>query len=126
MNSYAPVVARLGIVLVTFWFGVMQLVNPQEWVIWLPQWAQNTPNPSFLVGLNGAAEFFLAVFLLTGFMTRIAAFLLSIHLLSIAFMLGLNDLGVRDFGLAVLAFSVFLHGPDKYCWDWKRKKEKFV
>jgi uncharacterized membrane protein YphA (DoxX/SURF4 family) len=57
--------------------------------------------------------------LLLGLYTKLAAFVLALHLYGIAFSLGFNDLGVRDFGLASATLAVFLHGADKWCLDTK-------
>jgi uncharacterized membrane protein YphA (DoxX/SURF4 family) len=117
---YASVVVRIGISLVFLWFGLNQLFNSSSFLGWLPQWAYNFQiKPLTLILLNGLFETSLAILLLLGLFTRASALLLSLHLLPIIFGVGYNDIGVRDFGLLVATFSIFLHGPD--IWSLDRK-----
>jgi len=64
------------------------------------------------------------VLLLLGIYTRIVSFFLAIHLFVISFSLGFNDLGVRDFGLAIATLVVFFNGVDDFCLDKKFRKIK--
>jgi len=67
----------------------------------------------------------LGVLMLAGLFTRVAAGILTIHLYLIALSLGMNPLGVRDFGLATATLVVFLNGADRYCVAkkiWKNNK----
>ena len=70
-----------------------------------------------MVFLKGAFEVVLGALLAVGFYTRIAALLLSIHLLFIAYEVGYNDVGVRDFVLAIATLSLALFEPDQYTID---------
>lgn len=127
MKSYAPAVVRIGLCLVFFWFGFNQLMNPARWVGQLPEWSSLLPlGPQKLVILHGSLEILLASLLLIGLFTRVASFVLSIQLLSIAFGFGLSPSGVRDFGLFFALVAVFLHGPDRLCLDKKPLNRKRV
>jgi uncharacterized membrane protein YphA (DoxX/SURF4 family) len=132
-KKYSPLVLRICLALVFLWFGVSQLVNPESFLGYVPTWMypheltmnhdhplnfmHNLPNDfvHYTIMLNGAFETIFGFMLLLGYLTRISALLLSGHLVMIAFGMGYNDIAIRDLGLAVATFSVFLHGEDDWC-----------
>ncbi len=137
-QKYAPVVVRIGISLVFLWFGTHELIDAPSFVGWLPDFITNphgmmmgsmqmmhvNMTPIGFVHVNGLFEVVFGLLLLLGLFTRISAFLLGIHLLGIALSIGYNEIGVRDFGLTLATFSIFLHGPDRWCLDKKLTKRK--
>ena len=54
------------------------------------------------------------------------SFLLGLHLLGIVFTLGYGAIAIRDLGLAIATFSIFLYRADEFCLDRLvgRKKHK--
>jgi uncharacterized membrane protein YphA (DoxX/SURF4 family) len=136
-KAYSPIVVRIALALVFLWFGISQLVNPESFIGYIPQWLvphapvmqhshplqfmHNIPHPGihFTIMANGIFETIFGTLLLLGLFTRISALLLSLHLAIITFGLGYNDIAVRDFGLALATFSIALHGKDKFCLDNK-------
>ena len=68
---------------------------------------------------GGIFETFFGLLLIVGYYTRFVAAVLGFHLLSIAAGLGYNDIAVRDYGLALITFSVVLGGSDVWCLDKK-------
>ncbi|MBI2610334.1 DoxX family membrane protein [Candidatus Kaiserbacteria bacterium] len=88
--------------------------DPNAWVSWVPEW----PTALFkidaysVVLLNGIFESILGMMLLLGLWTRWVALFLSLHLFFIAYEIGYNDIGVRDFTLAVATLSLALWGDD--------------
>ncbi len=74
-------------------------------------------TPVNLIYLNGLAEVVLGLLLILGIWTRIIGLLIALHLLEIAYTVGYGAIGVRDTGLALSAFSVFLHGADAWSLD---------
>lgn len=124
-RSLAPVVLRFALVILFLWFGLSQVTNPAGWISWLPAWTASLPiTPTTFVLLNGAFETVLGLALAAGFRTRIVAALLVLHILSIAYEVGYNDIGVRDFCLAIATASIALYGPDKYSLDEMRSRPK--
>ena len=120
-RELAPVVLRFGMVALFLWFGLSQITNPAGWTSWLPAWTSNIPIAgTTIVLLNGAFETVLGIALAVGFWTRIVAGLLALHLLVIAYEIGYNDIGVRDFCLAIATAAVACFGGDKYSFDTKR------
>lgn len=116
-KKYAPAIVRIGISLVLLWFGLTNIFKPDYLLGYLPlSVAQLIPfAPTTFMMLNGAFEVIIGVLLLLGIFTRAAALLTALHIAGIAFSLGYNDIAVRDIGLAIAAFSVFVHGPDDWC-----------
>ena len=106
------------------WFGLPQVTAPTDWVAWVPQWTESLGlSAATVVLLNGLFEVVLGVLLAIGFYTRIAALLLSLHLLFIAYEIGYNDIGMRDFALAVATLSLAMFEPDQCTVDKRTKKE---
>ena len=122
-NAYGLIVLRLALVALFLWFGINQVLAPQEWVSWLPQWTSVTVpfsqlTPEQIVQLNGGFETILGGLLLLGLWTRWVALLLALHLYVIAYEVGYNDIGVRDLALATCTLSLSIFGSDT--WSLRR------
>lgn len=115
LQKYGPVVLRISISLVFLWFSISQFMAPDEWIGYLPDFLASTSQPLFFIYANATVELVLGILLIIGFFTRVVALLLSIHLLSITIALGYNAIAVRDLGLTLATFSIFLNGPDAWC-----------
>ncbi len=113
-KQYAPIVLRIGMSLLLIWFGLTNIFTPQTLVGYLPSWFTFIAPLTFMV-MNGIFELVIGVALLLGILTRTAALLGALHILGIGLSLGYNDIAVRDIGLAIAMFVVFLDGPDKFC-----------
>lgn len=100
-------------------FSYYQFSNPSIWTDFVPTWvaALVAGNAVLLVLLNAWFELVAGLCLLFGFQTRTVALLLSLHLFFIAGSIGLNSLGVRDFGLAIATLSIFFNGFDRISLD---------
>src|SRR3989344_3174070 len=117
---YAPVILRLGVCAVFLYFGVNEVLRPNEFLIWLPSFTADLPIPqSVLVFLIGLALVFFGILLLAGIFTRISAVFLAGHVGSVSISLGVSQIGVRDFGLALATFALAVFGPDKFSLDRK-------
>lgn len=121
MKMYAPAILRIGIALVFIWFGASQLLNSSEWISLIPKWAISLSHVSAntLVHFNGAFEVVFGLALLLGWFTRITAFFLALHMISITFDVGYTSIGIRDFGLSMAAIAIFLHGSHHLSIDAK-------
>ncbi len=121
LKKYSPVVLRFGLAIVFLWFGFSQLKNPELWTGLLPGFLN--ASVSFIY-LNAIFEIIFAFLLMVGLFTRIVSFILGLHLIGIIFSLGYGAVAVRDVGLAIATFSIFLHGADEFCLDILIKKKK--
>ena len=114
-KEYAPAILRIGMALVFFYFAISQILAPQDWTGYLPEFLQNTTNPVMFIYANIAFELIFGTLLILGIFTRIASLLLGLHLLGISIALGWNAVAVRDYGLTIATLVIFLNGPDKLC-----------
>ncbi len=118
--STAPLaVIRTGLALVFLWFAVQQFLYTQMWISYIPDWVINLSklDSTTLVHINGAFEFVFGMALLFGVCTRVSALLLGLHMAEIAYTVGYNAVGVRDFGLTIATIGIFLYGADQFCID---------
>lgn len=127
ISSYAPIVLRIGIALVFLWFGFQQLWHPDSWTSFIPNIALSLSGltAQTLVLLNGSFEVVFSLALIAGFNTQVAALLLALHMFDIAYVVGYDAIGVRDFGLAIATLSVALAGADNWSLDtlWNNASE---
>lgn len=102
-------ILRLGLSIVLLWFGFSQLFDGINWVALVPDWAANLLHlpPAIIILINGSFEVVAGLFLAVGVWTRWLTLLLALHLALITFVMGLTSIGVRDFGLATAALSLF-------------------
>ncbi|HLC31157.1 MAG TPA: DoxX family membrane protein [Candidatus Nanoarchaeia archaeon] len=123
LEKYAPPLLRITLSLVFLYFGYQQITAPAEWAGFVPNAALlfGTSATTIVIG-NALLELSLGTLLLLGLYTRFSSLILSLHLFGIAFSLGFNDLGVRDFGLAVATLVIFLNGADFLTLDKKFAK----
>ncbi len=139
-KKYSIDMVRIAIALVFLWFGISQIIDPESFLGYIPEWLyqqepqmmqgfmqfmQRAPNFVYIIILlNGIFETIFGILLLIGYFTRIAAFLLALHLLGIAFSLGYNDIAVRDFGLALATASLIFSGAGEISLDNQLRKNK--
>jgi len=127
-KDYSIVIVRIGLALVLLWFGTHQLINPESFLGYIPQWLyshepqmmhehslqlmHNIPKPSvhFILMFNGIFEVIIGSLLLIGIYTRIIASIAALHLFFIALSLGYNDIAIRDLGLTMMAVSLIFSG----------------
>jgi len=120
----APIL-RISLSLVFLYFGFQQVYSPDNWISFVPEFVTGFGlSVNNIVMVNGIMELILGIFMLIGLYTRFASFILSVHLLGIAVSVGFVPTGVKDFGLALATFVVFLNGADKYTLDKKMIKKK--
>ena len=110
MQTWSFIILRIGIGLVIIYFGLQQVSDPSGWIAYLPAWVKILPISEMnFIYLNGYFELIFGTLLVLGFYTKIISFLLSLHLLSIVYTVGYNEIGVRDFGIFIALVSIFLH-----------------
>lgn len=124
-SSRATFILRLGLAGVFAWFGASQVLNQGPWISLIPAWVPTTfgMGAAAFVILNGIAELIAAAALAFGVLTRWVALLLCLHLVTIVLDVGLDAVGVRDVGLAVMAFALFVSENDPWALmpTWPKK-----
>ena len=123
-KNYATVIIRISLALVLLWFGIDEIINPENWFGYIPSWISNNLPFSldFFISLNGIFEIMIGGLLLIGLHTRIIAFIAALHLLSITIAVGYNGIGIRDFGLTMMAVSLIFSGAGVFSLDNKKLK----
>ncbi|MFT4261246.1 MAG: DoxX family membrane protein [Candidatus Woesearchaeota archaeon] len=125
MKSLAIPSLRYAMGLVFIYFGSNQLMNPNRWTALVPDWIQNIVSANTVVTMNGIFEIIFGILLILGLFTKLASLLLALHLVGITIGMGYNPVGVRDFGLTIATFAIFVSDVDEYCLDNKvRTKRK--
>ena len=125
-GKYAPIFLRISLSAVFLWFGYASIFKYELLLGYLPSFTYSIPLISLreILFINGLFEIVFGLALLAGFYTRVSALLLSLHTLSIAYSLGYNDIAIRDLGIALATFAVFLNGEDEWCLDRKLKRNR--
>jgi len=117
-------VIRIGIAFVFLWFGISKVLNPSEWVVWLPQWTEQFPLSSTTkLVVEGLLELVLGVMLLLGLFTRLAASVTAALLLVIILVIGYNDTAIRDVGILFMAIALIINKDNPLSLDNLRKKQ---
>lgn len=103
LDAVAPTFLRVGIAGVFLYFGISQIIAPEDWVSWLPDFVMEYSPVSdvAIIQLNAVYEIVAGTMLLVNWHRRLAALLLGGHLLHIALMMNFGPLMVRDLGLTV-------------------------
>jgi uncharacterized membrane protein YphA (DoxX/SURF4 family) len=108
--EWAPLAARVLLGLVLGWFGYHELVQPALWTGYVPGLSPGSSVAVLAVLAHGWVLLMLAVALITGIATRLAAAIAAITLLEIVVWLavtaGLSDLVLRDLGVLGLAICL--------------------
>ena len=120
------VVLRVGLAIVFLYFGFSQIQSPDNWIGYLPEFLTgiNNVSPNNIIMLNGFVELTLGIYLLIGLYTRFASAILGLHLIGITLSIGLNPVGIRDFGLTIATLVVFLNGVDRFGIDGRMSKKE--
>ncbi|MBS3099167.1 DoxX family protein [Candidatus Pacearchaeota archaeon] len=123
-EKYSKPILRIALSLVFLYFGYQQITSPESWISFVPSFVLSfgLSAKTFII-INSFLELVLGTLMLIGLYTRFSSLILALHLFVIAFSIGLNPLGIRDFGLAFATLVIFLNGVDGFCLDkkiWKR------
>ncbi len=124
MSQASLKILRYSLFFLFVWFGYQQLVYPESWIGFLPDWTGYLPIPAaMLVQLNGWMEIMFSFLLLFGVFTRVAVTIVSTHLFFIALWVG-GAVGVRDAVLALAGFALAASKADDWTVDTKYWSKK--
>ncbi len=103
-------ILRFSVAFVIVWFGVHEILAPQDWIIFVPSFFGGGKLAENLVLIHGSLFCIFGAALVFNFHRKIAALFVSLMILQIIinflFQTGLSDIVVRDIGIAGLAFSL--------------------
>lgn len=108
LEEYSIFIIRIGLAVVFLLFGIDKFINPESWFVYVPIFILQFTNLNFFIFLLGILETIIGLFLLIGFLNRLAALIAALFLLSIIFTIGYNEITVRDIGLLAMAISLII------------------
>lgn len=116
-NTVGRLLLRIGLGGVFLWFGIDKFVHPDIWVNYIPSWFPMLIPVSTFILLMGVVESLIGLFVLIGFYTRTSASIAALMMIPILISLGYNEIGVRDFGILMLAAGVAALGAGDFSLD---------
>lgn len=104
---------RLGLGLIFFLFGCDKLMHPGHWVIYIPPLAVSLSRAVGIdvhrfIWLQGVAECALSLHVALGLFTRTAAAFMCLILTLIIFSIGLDQTGIRDLTILMMAAALLI------------------
>ncbi|MCX6753103.1 MAG: DoxX family membrane protein [Candidatus Nomurabacteria bacterium] len=128
LEKNSGAVLRYGMSFVILWFSIQQFLHANIWTAYVPDSAVAMTHLSAitLVYFNAVFELVFGIMLVLGWQTRLAALLLSLHLFDIMYVVGYGEIGIRDLGLAIATFVIFMNGADYLCYQTKEETEEKI
>lgn len=106
MNNKAKWFIRLGLAFVFIYFGIDKLINPINWLGYIPAWIETIIPLRQFVFANGIFEIILGLGLLYHKTLRLAANIIILFLAGVITTLGLDEVIARDVGLLFMAIAL--------------------
>ena len=101
-------ILRLGISFTLLWAGVRGILNPTDWVGFVPNFVGEVIDPEIFLVAHGFLWILTAAGLIAGFWRPFFAFIAFAGFASILIFFGIDDITFRDVGLASAALVLFL------------------
>ena|SRR5258708_1705335 len=108
MNRTAVIILRWGLAFVFFYAAIASLINPQDWIGYVPEFVRGILPGNMFLTLFSIFEIVLASFLFIGKQVAVASIVAALALAGVTIM-NFNQLDVlfRDVGLAMMALALF-------------------
>ena len=117
LKDYGSLILRLGLGTTLLWFGITSILEPNVWSSLVPSFSPI--QPTNVVIMMAIFQMIIAIFIIIGSFTRLAALLMALSLIPIIISLGYNDVAVRDFAILMAAISLAMSGSKKLSLDSK-------
>ena len=101
-------ILRIAISFTVLWTGVRGILNPTDWVGFVPTFVENFMDPEVFLVAYGFMWILVAAGLITGFWRPFLAFVAFLGFVGILIFNGVSDITFRDVGLALAALVLFL------------------
>lgn len=124
LEKYSMPIVRIWMSFVFLWFGMSQVMSPEDFMGYLPDEILLSDYAELAVLLNGIFEIIWWALLILGIFIRPLALIFTIHLFLIILTLGYNDIAIRDIGLMFATFALFFNGWDIWSLEKYYKKYK--
>lgn len=100
-------ILRVAISFSVLWAGVRGIMNPTDWVGFVPDFISNFIDPEIFLIAHGFVWILVAAGLIAGFWRPFLSFVAFSGLTAILIFNGINDITFRDVGLALAALILF-------------------
>lgn len=99
---------RLGLAAVLLYAGIRILIEPLNWLGFVPQWVEVMMPREVFLKSHGFFEIGLGIGILAGVWLPLLAAIALLDFLSILIFFGIDDITFRDIGLVFMALALFL------------------
>ncbi|MEX2033157.1 MAG: hypothetical protein WD889_01180 [Candidatus Colwellbacteria bacterium] len=99
---------RIAIAFPMIWAGVHQMMNPTDWIGFVPPWLGSFIAPEAFLTIHSIFNIAVGIGLLIGFWQILFSATAAASLASIVIFYGVDDVTFRDVGLTIVAFVLFL------------------
>ncbi|MDP2650647.1 MAG: hypothetical protein Q8P04_00950 [bacterium] len=99
---------RLAVAFPMIWAGVHQMMNPTDWIGFVPPWLGSFIAPEAFLTIHSVFNIVIGIGLLIGFWRILFSAAAVASLASIVIFYGVDDITFRDAGLTIVAFVLFL------------------
>jgi len=101
-------ILRIGISFTLLWAGIRGILNPTDWVGYVPGFVGEVIDPEVFLVAHGFLWILTSAGLIAGFWRPFFAFIAFAGLTSILIFNGVDDITFRDVGIASAALVLFL------------------
>ncbi|MDO8493640.1 MAG: hypothetical protein Q7S19_03810 [bacterium] len=121
MNRIAFNLLRAGLAVTFIWIGVLVVQNPLGWGSFIQPWVlPYLPDLQTMMTQTGYLEIITGIMLLINPTVWLGALLGTIHLVIVLITCGINDITVRDIGLAFAFLALFVETMPLFMKNWLR------
>ena len=107
-KKLASVFLRIGLAAMLLYASVAATLDPFSWIGFFPPWLRDVIPDRILLGGHSFFEALLALWLLSGWKTSLAALFSALSLAAIVvFNIGVLDITFRDVGLLFAALALY-------------------
>jgi hypothetical protein len=99
---------RLAVSLPILWAGVRSILNPGDWLGFVPPVVEEFIDPGTFLVAQAFLWIIAAAGLLAGFWRSFFAAIVTLSFIGILIFSGVDDITFRDVGLSIVAFVLFL------------------
>lgn len=108
LSDREDLLLRLAVAFPMIWAGVHQMMNPTDWIGFVPPWLGSFIAPEAFLTIHSVFNIVIGIGLLIGFWRVLFSATAAASLASIVIFYGVDDVTFRDVGLAIVAIVLFL------------------
>lgn len=104
---------RVAVAFPMLWAGVRQIMNPTDWIGFVPPWLGSFIDPGVFLTVHSVFNIVVGIGLFVGLWRVLFSAAAIASLAGIVIFYGVDDVTFRDVGLAIVAFVLFLQAVRK-------------